>query len=909
MNLKIFSWNCQSIRNKIPELRRHLESNIYHIILLQETWLTARSKPEQLNIKSYSWLRNDREAQSNHPHGGVAILIHDSLSYKRIRFCSLSFFEGIFIQTIIDSKAVTVGSVYSPSSLKISDAKNDLKKLLSCPGPFVLGGDWNAIHTSWNNVKNNKKGSDLLKTCDSLNCHIHFPDEPTNFPAVGLPSTLDFVISKGISGIKSPIVINDLSSDHIPISFEIFARLSIPPALKIKDYKNADWKKFQNVITREISLNAAYQNVAFESPEEIDSHILKLNNAVNTASQESIPLKSPYVFRQPYSQKIKDLIFKRNAIRRKVHQFPRLKPIVNSLNREIRKETAILNQSSFSKKIGTLNVHDQSLYQFTKCIKKKFTPIPPIAKTCDDYAYSNKEKADLIASAFSKAHQISSNPTANSPQVENSTTEIESLSVNLPSREKIKSEAVTELISRLKVKKAHGHDDLSNRMIKNLPSEGISLLTIIFNACLELGYFPVTWKVGKVIAIPKPGKDQSSPNSYRPITLLPIFGKLFENLILTKLRDFESEKQILINQQYGFRSQHSTTQQIVRLTQTISLRFNENKSSALTLLDLEKAFDSVWHEALLHKLKAHEFPPFLLKIVSSFLTNRVSHVVVKGIKSKTFGIPAGVPQGSPLSPFLFNIFINDIPIPKHCKIAIFADDTALLSSIKNPKHSKDSTLPVLVSRMEQGLKEIHDHFASWKVKLNDAKTETILFTHSKIMTRHQVHNKIKFNGSELDWRDNVKYLGVLLDQKLLFAKNISANVSKAKKAMATLYCLLRKNSSLDKHSKLTLYRAYIRPTMTYACQAFSNCAKSHLAKLQVVQNKCLRMALNAPFRTRISRLHEVAEVPLINEFITKLTDSFYSRASYSENKLTKKLGDYSSISPSKKIIHRLPRKT
>lgn len=181
MNLKILSWNCQSIKNKIPEFRRHLESNIYHIVLLQETWLTDRSEPEYLKIKNYSWLRNDREATSNHPHGGVAILVHDSLSYKRVKFCSLNNFEAIFIQIIIDSRTVTIGSVYSPSTLKISDARSDSNRLLSCPGPFVLGGDWNAIHTSWNNTKNNKKGLDLLKTCNTLNCQIYFSDEPLKF--------------------------------------------------------------------------------------------------------------------------------------------------------------------------------------------------------------------------------------------------------------------------------------------------------------------------------------------------------------------------------------------------------------------------------------------------------------------------------------------------------------------------------------------------------------------------------------------------------------------------------------------------------------------------------------------------------------------------------------------------------
>jgi hypothetical protein len=407
--------------------------------------------------------------------------------------------------------------------------------------------------------------------------------------------------------------------------------------------------------------------------------------------------------------------------------------------------------------------------------------------------------------------------------------------------------------------------------------------------------------MGKVVAIPKPGKDHSLPGSYRPITLLPTVGKIFEKLLLSRMLEFESENQILINQQFGFRSKHSTTQQVLRITETVSLRFNENKSTAMTLLDIEKAFDSVWHDALLHKLHSNGFPMYQIKMIVSFLENRVSYVAVNGKNSEKYDVPAGVPQGSPLSPFLFNIFINDIPIPKHCKAATFADDTALISSIKN------FDLPTLVKRMDSGLKQIEEHFSSWKIKLNASKTESILFTKSSKMNKMKDQNRISFNN-ELDWKNSVKYLGVTLDSKLTFKANIAENHLKARKAMASVYCLLKKTSTLSLHCKLTLYRSYIRPIMIYACPVFANCADCHMRRLQVLQNKCLRMVRNAPYRTRISTLHQKSKIPTIKSFVEKLTESFYKNSAKSTNKLVSRLGEYSP-SVLQRPKHRLPRPT
>jgi hypothetical protein len=611
---------------------------------------------------------------------------------------------------------------------------------------------------------------------------------------------------------------------------------------------------------------------------------------------------------------VQALIKDRNFVRRHIKRFPHLRSEVNRLNREIRLATTISNRFQWNEKIASLDAKDNSLFAFARNLKRRNSGLPPFKIANPDWSpqsseevpehlilYNEAEKCEALARNFQKSHEIDPRDTRHSAAIKASIESIESTAVDFPEIEKVTLDEIKFEISRLKTKKAPGPDEMPSIVIKNLPPDAIQYLVAIFNACLRIGFFPAAWKIGKIFPIAKPDKDLSSPESYRPITLLPIVGKIFEKIILSRMLEVIEEKQILRDQQFGFRARHSTTHQVMRIVETVSFRFNENKSTAMTLLDIEKAFDSVWHEALIHKIHSYDFPMYLVKMISSFLSNRHSYVSTNEASSSSFLVTAGTPQGSPMSPPLFNLFMNSIPVPRHCKIAIYADDTALISSIKN------FDIEALVKRMELGLAEIESEFSSWKIRLNSRKTESILFTKSLIMQREQENHKISYNGKFLEWLPWVKYLGVILDSKLLLSKNIENNVAKAGKAMKILFPLLKKNSCLPLKPKLTLYRSCIRPILTYACPVFANAAKTHLNKLQVLQNKNLRMVLNAPFRTRIQTLHKKASMPTISEFITKLTERFYVRASGSTNRLVKRLGDYSQRTLPHRLKHKLPR--
>src|SRR5690349_15946556 len=163
MRLKILSWNCRSIFNKKDQLDFYLNSlpfeQTIHILLLQETWLNPKAN---FHLKNYCCLRRDRtnNKNDNYSFGGVMIMIHESLLFSSTKI-NLEIVENILIQLNIGSFKVTIGSIYSSSSISRKQAKSDITKLLSHPAPYIFAGDWNAKHSSWGNLNSTNKGVDL----------------------------------------------------------------------------------------------------------------------------------------------------------------------------------------------------------------------------------------------------------------------------------------------------------------------------------------------------------------------------------------------------------------------------------------------------------------------------------------------------------------------------------------------------------------------------------------------------------------------------------------------------------------------------------------------------------------------------------------------------------------------------
>ena len=244
---------------------------------------------------------------------------------------------------------------------------------------------------------------------------------------------------------------------------------------------------------------------------------------------------------------------------------------------------------------------------------------------------------------------------------------------------------IIEIIEHLNQDKAHGWDDISIRMIKMGGKSLSKPLAIIFKNCIQKGFFPNMWKKANVIPVFK--KDQKHiVKNYRPISLLPIFGKIFERVIFKDMYSFFILNNLITEKQSGFIKGDSTVNQLLSITHMIQNSFdcdipNEVRS---VYLDISKAFDKVWHNGLLFKLKQNGIRGNLLKLIENFLSNRFQRTAINGKTSSWSSVEAGVPQGSVLGPLLFLIFINDLIAGMKSDARIFADDTSLFVIVNNP---------------------------------------------------------------------------------------------------------------------------------------------------------------------------------------------------------------------------------
>ena len=219
----------------------------------------------------------------------------------------------------------------------------------------------------------------------------------------------------------------------------------------------------------------------------------------------------------------------------------------------------------------------------------------------------------------------------------------------------IDREKVLRIIRALDSKKAHGCDDISISMIKMCDTSIVEPLCLIFEKCLETGVYPSIWKKANVIPVHKKNSRQNKEN-YRLISLLPIFGKIFEKLIFDSMHEHFYNHGFITPNQSGFRPNDSAKYQLLSITHNIYRAFEEkpSKETRAVFLDLSKAFDRVWHEGLIYKLECKGISGNLLTLVKNYLKDRKQRVVLNGRSSEWASVSAGVPQGSVLGPLSFS---------------------------------------------------------------------------------------------------------------------------------------------------------------------------------------------------------------------------------------------------------------
>jgi hypothetical protein len=284
-------------------------------------------------------------------------------------------------------------------------------------------------------------------------------------------------------------------------------------------------------------------------------------------------------------------------------------------------------------------------------------------------------------------------------------------------------------------------------------------------------------------------------------------------------------------------------------------------------------------------------PMHLVKLVQSYIMNRTFCVHIGDNKSKRQLVPAGVPQGSILGPYLFLTYINDVPIQTRTHLACFADDTASYTS------SKDTDL--IISRLQLSLDLLHSYFTKWKLKLNEAKTEAIIFARQ----RKPTDKKLKISGHAIPWSSAVRYLGVIMDSKLNWTKHTCKLRVTGAQALGALSPVLNRRSNLSPQTKLRIYTTLDRPCLTYACPVWSSTCFTNYELLQTIQNKAVKIAYKTPFKTNLKKLHISENIPLLRKFIITLTLNTHFNTMYKNSTFISAIRIFNNLPVEIKMLH------
>ena len=279
-----------------------------------------------------------------------------------------------------------------------------------------------------------------------------------------------------------------------------------------------------------------------------------------------------------------------------------------------------------------------------------------------------------------------------------------------------------ESIESLPSNKATGEDDIHNIFLKNLPDIKLRELLGIINRSWRTHVLPPTWTNSLIIPIAKQGKDLADPQSYRPISLISCASKVMEKMINTRLNWFIENTAGFSRTQCGFRKQRST-EDLVKFEHEIRSSLVNKKITMAIFFDLKQAFDTICHEKLILKLARTGVKGNMLHWLETFLNQRTFQVLVEDSTSQKKIMRRGIPQGSCLSPTLFNLMISDIPRIQGIQISEFADDIAIVVTT--------DTIEAAYALLSLALNKLEEWANTWNLMFNPSKTKCMYFARKK----------------------------------------------------------------------------------------------------------------------------------------------------------------------------------
>ena len=387
----------------------------------------------------------------------------------------------------------------------------------------------------------------------------------------------------------------------------------------------------------------------------------------------------------------------------------------------------------------------------------------------------------------------------------------------------IETHGIEKLLKNINTKKACGPDMISNSVLKECAKEIAPVLSHIFQLSIDTGELPKDWRNANVSPIFKKG-DRHTAANYRPVSLTCVCCKLLEHIVCRQILNHLEQHNILTSLQHGFRSGHSCETQLITTTNDIMKTFDRKEQTDLVILDFSKAFDTVPHRKLLHKLNHYGIDGKVNNWIKAFLMDRQQQVMVEGEFSDSCSVDSGVPQGTVLGPLLFLCHINDLPNCVKSTVRLFADDCLLYRTIRTIRDQ---------IQLQNDLKSLEEWASLWGMRFNATKCY--------LMSIHRSQKPLTYmytlDNHILEKVTNNPYLGVILSEDLKWATHINKICNKAN---STLGFIRRNLKNCDKSFKETAYISLVRSVLDYSSTVWDPHLKKDITRIENIQRKAAR---------------------------------------------------------------------
>ena len=877
--------NIRGIRANQTNLQYYLQQRKYpDVITINESKLNAN---QPFTLPYYDCVAT----KGTCPYGSLILKRKDIPDVNEIE--ELKGFNeevvGIRINGNSTRPTVNVVTLYNPPNTMVnSDIIDAIKKLR---GRTILTGDFNCKNLCWGSTMTDAQGESLLRDINRALFLILNDGKKTRYnPTTGNEQALDLMMTNSnmFSDFVDWNVDEDIGSDHYPIRATFLTSNGIyKKSHSYRNIKDTDWAKFRSKLS---NISTTLPTTA----NELDQAVKELTEIIMDSYEATCPLKqNRFPNSPPFSPDMIQMVKQKRKLRREKAQAKangdtlrvgQLQREINKKNNDLKHAQKINKRQNIMRQCHELNREKDSgnffkLFETIKGKKKSHVNSGQI-NDGPDMATTDKQKANLFAKRLQRLHKTSENASFNKEWKSTVESHIknkkETFEVNKekPYTEKekgdddqlmakITKDEIVNQLKKCKNKSAPGNDGLNYLILKRLPPNIFNYLTALFNTALSIGYFPLSWKQATIKMVPKPGKNHKEAKNWRPISLLSCLGKIFERIINSRISQHLEQKNLLSPSQSGFRKGRMTTEQLFRLSEDAHNSLKKKGITAALLLDAEAAFDQAWHDAIRYKVEKLGLPTRLVRLISSFLSDRKLTVSVGEQTSNSINMEAGTPQGSVLSPLLYIILVNDIPsVAKSAMIGQFADDIALWSNAY--------TLPACLHRLQAAVNVVEGWCRRWRIKLNGTKSNLLIFTN----TREKPSNdsSLQLFNEIIRPTTNAKYLGVEFDSKLKFDQHMNTLEQKASSRL-NVFKLLVKNG-VDNGVLIRLYKTYVRPLFEYGSISF---LPANTQRLQRIQNEFIRLSLRLPKYLRTNLIHEAAGLEILENRLLELNYGFFKK--------------------------------